>query len=105
MPSPLMNVAIARAAERVPGLRRLPLARLVIITELAILAKAHLDRLTPNERRRLLILLRDARCWPKNLGGRDRREFDDLIGKLEPHLFARAAAERFSPTGSSRRRA
>jgi len=98
-----MNVALARAAERVPGLRRLPLARLVIIAELAILAKAHLDRLTPSERKRLLILLRDAKGWPKNLSDRDRREFEKLVSKLEPHMFANAAAEKFSPVSGFKR--
>src|SRR5579863_3175443 len=87
MPSPLMNVAAARAAQRLPGLRRLPLARLVIVTELAILAKAHLDRLTPAERRRLLELVALARGWPKNLSGRNGREFEKLVSKLEPKLF------------------
>jgi hypothetical protein len=104
MPSPFANVAIARAAERVPGLRRLPLARLVILAELAILAKAHLDRLTPAERRRLLMLLRDAKGFPKNLRDRDRREFEKLVNKLEPQLFASAAAEKFSPVGGLTRR-
>jgi hypothetical protein len=99
-----MNVAIARAAERVPGLRRLPLARLVILAEVAILAKAHLDRLTPSERRRLLILLRDAKGVPKNLSRGDQHEFEKLLSKLEPQLFANTAAEKFSPLGGFGRR-
>jgi hypothetical protein len=104
MPAPLANIAIARAAERLPGLRRLPLARLVIAAELAVLAKAHLDRLKPSERKRLLILLRDARGIPKNLTGRDRREFEKLVEKLEPSIFASTAAEKFSPLGGLSRR-
>ncbi len=99
-----MNVALAQAAQRMPGLRRLPLARVVILAELAILAKAHLDRLTPGERRRLLVLLRDARGWPKNLTGRDRREFEKLTAKLEPERFASVAAEKFSPLSGLGRR-
>jgi hypothetical protein len=104
MPAPIANIALARAAERLPGLRRLPLARLVIAAELAVLAKAHLDRLKPVERRRLLILLRDARGMPKNLSGRDRREFEKLVGKLEPKMFASTAAEKFSPLSGVKRR-
>lgn len=99
-----MNVAAARAAQRLPGLRRLPLARLVIVTELAILAKTHLDRLTPAERRRLLELLAQAHGWPKNLSGRNSREFEKLVGKLEPKLFAHTAVEKFVPSGSGARR-
>jgi len=97
-----MNVAAARTAQRLPGLRRLPLARLVILAELAILAKTHLDRLTPSERRRLIELLAQARGWPKNLSGRNSREFDKLIAKLEPKLFAHSAVEKFSPGGGGR---
>jgi hypothetical protein len=104
MPTPFANVALARAAERLPGLRRLPLARLVIVAELAILAKAHLDRLKPAERRRLLVLLRDARGMPKNLSDRDRREFEKLVAKLEPKMFANTAVDKFSPVGGLKRR-
>jgi hypothetical protein len=104
MPTPFANVALARAAERLPGLRRLPLARLVIVAELAILAKAHLDRLKPAERRRLLVLLREARGIPKNLSDRDRREFEKLVAKLEPKIFANTAVDKFSPVGGLRRR-
>ncbi|MGH2842734.1 MAG: hypothetical protein ACRDKL_04015 [Solirubrobacteraceae bacterium] len=105
MSSPFMTVAVARAMERVPGLRRLPLARLVILAEVAILAKAHLDRLSPRERRQLLTLLRDAKCMPRTLSSAERREFEDLIAKLEPQLFANTAAEKFSPLrGFGRRR-
>jgi len=95
----LVNVAVARAVQRLPLLRRLPLPELVILAELAVLAKAHLDRLTPAERRRMLVLLRDARLWPKNLPGKERRELGKLVSKLEPGLFARAAVERVSPLG------
>lgn len=97
MSSLFMNVAVARAAERLPGLRRLPLARLVILAELAILAKAHFERLTPAERRRLVLLLRNAKGLPRNLTERDRRELERLVAKVEPKAFASAAVERLSP--------
>ncbi len=102
-PSPLMNVAVARAAERLPVLKRLPLARLGIVAEVAILAKEHLDLLTPKERRRLLILLRDARLWPANLSDKDRREFERIVAKLDPKAFAARAVAKFSPLGGTRR--
>jgi hypothetical protein len=103
MPSPFMNVAVARAAERLPGLRRLPLARLVILADVAILAKTHLDRLTPAERRRLLMLVKDAKGRPRNLSQHQRSELEGLIAKIEPKDFASQAVERLTPLGKRRR--
>ncbi|HWD69260.1 MAG TPA: hypothetical protein VG293_03635 [Solirubrobacteraceae bacterium] len=102
MPSPLMNVAAARAAQRLPGLRRIPLARLVLLAELGMLAKVHYERLTPAERRRIVLLLREARGWPQNLSERERRELSKLVAKVEPKAFANAAVERFSPLAGRR---
>ncbi len=102
MPSPFMNVAVARAAQRLPGLRRVPLARLVLLAEVAMLAKAHYELLTPSERRRLVLLVRDARGLPQNLSERERRELRKLVAKVEPRIFANEAAQRFSPLGSRR---
>jgi hypothetical protein len=103
MPSPFTNVAVARAAERLPGLRRLPLARLVIVAEVAMLAKTHFERLTPAERRRLVTLVKDAKGRPSNLTQRQRRELEGLIAKIEPRAFATQAVERFAPLGKRRR--
>jgi hypothetical protein len=97
-----MSVAVARAAQRLPGLKRLPLARLVLLAEVAVLAKAHYELLTPNERRRLVVLIRDARGMPRNLSERERRELRKLVAKVEPKLFATEAAQRFSPLGPRR---
>lgn len=97
MPSPIVNLAVARAVGRLPGLRRLPLARLVMLAELAMLAKTHLDRLTPSERRRLVVLVRDARGRPRNLPARHRAEFEGLVAKLEPKVFMEHAVDKFSP--------
>lgn len=103
MPSPLMNVAVARAAQRLPLLKRMPLARLVLLAEVAMLAKAHFERLTPAERRRLVLLVKHARGWPHNLPQRERDELRKLVAKVEPRAFADEAAQRFSPLGSPRR--
>ncbi len=102
MPSLFTNVAVARAAQRLPVLRRLPLARLVVLAEVALLAKTHLDRLTPAERRRMLLLVRDARGRPRNLSERERRELGKLVAKVEPKAFASEAARKFSPLRSRR---
>lgn len=104
MRSPVMTIAVARAAERLPGLRRLPLARLVILAELALLAKDHLDRLTPAERRRLIVLVRDAKGRPSNLPARQRSELEKLIAKVEPKAFATQAVQKFSPLAKKKRR-
>ena len=97
-----MNVAVARAAQRLPGLRRMPLARLVLLAELGMLAKIHFERLSPAERRRLVVLVRDAKGWPQNLSEREQRELKKLVAKVEAKAFANEAVERFSPLGGRR---
>ena len=98
-----MNIAAARAAQRLPGLRRIPLARLVVLAELGMLAKVHYERLTPAERRRIVLLLKEAKGLPQNLGERERKELNKLVAKVEPKAFANEAVERFSPLAGSRR--
>jgi hypothetical protein len=97
MPSPIYNVALARAARRLPLVKRIPLAWMVIAAEVAMLAKTHYERLNHPERRRLVILLKEAKGQPRNMSNRDRAEFERLVTKLEPKLFAQAAAQKFSP--------
>ena len=53
--------AIAGVASRIPGLRRLPVFKLLAIGEVALLARSHIRRLDPDERRRLVELLRKGR--------------------------------------------
>jgi hypothetical protein len=80
-----------------PGLRRLPIMRLLAIGEIAVLARDHIERLTPAERRRLVVLMRRGRGRPSNLNTRDRRDLAALIAKVEPRAFAGAAADKLSP--------
>lgn len=94
--SPLVR-RLGRAAEHAPGLRRVPVMRLLMLGEVALLARQHIERLDPRERRRLVVLLREARGRPRNLNGRERQELQDLVAKAEPKLFAQAAAEKLSP--------
>ena len=103
MPSKAFNLAVARAAERLPVLRRLPLVRLLVLGAVVMLAREHFERLTPRDRRRLVVLVRDARGHPGRLSASQRRELEDLIAKAEPKLFARTAAEKLSPVSVKRR--
>lgn len=93
----LVTRSLGHVATRVPGLRRLPVFKLISIAEVAILAREHLLRLTPAERRRLLELMRVARGRPSQLGTADRDELAELVAKLEPRRLAGHAADRMSP--------
>ncbi len=88
---------LERTAGKVPGLKRIPVARLIVIGEVAMLARAHFERLEPDERRRLVTLMSRAHGRRRNLSDRDRAEFAALTAKLDPRLFAGLVAERFSP--------
>jgi hypothetical protein len=100
----LVNVAAARMLERLPGLKRLPLTEFVILAEIAFLAKQHYERLTPKERRRIVMIVRESGGHPSNLTDGQRREFMELISKAEPRTFAMTAAQKLSPLSLKRRR-
>ncbi len=85
------------AASRIPGIRRIPVLKLLAVAEISLLAHSHLMRLTPDERRRLYRLMRAARGRPSSLSDRERDELADLVTKLEPRLLAGEAASRLSP--------
>lgn len=97
MANSMFTRVVGRAAERMPVLRRLPVMRLLLLGQVVLLARDHIERLTPNERRRLVVLMRDARGRPSNLSNRERDELQALIAKADPKLFASAAAETLSP--------
>jgi hypothetical protein len=84
-------------AKRVPLVRRLPIMRVLLIGEIALIARTHIERLTPQERRRIVVLLRDARGRPSALSPDERAELEALVAKAEPKLFAAAAAHKLSP--------
>jgi len=88
---------------RIPGLKRLPVLKLLAICEIALLARTHISRLEPDERRRLIDLLRKGRGRPKNLSGPDREELGQLLSKTEPRLFAGLVADKLSPVPLPRR--
>jgi hypothetical protein len=97
------NSLLLMTARKVPGLKRIPIAKLIVVGEVAMLARTHVERLDPDERRRFLSLMARARGRSRNLSSRDRAEFAALTAKLEPRLFAGLVADRFSPVPLPRR--
>jgi hypothetical protein len=97
MPSSTTNRVISVASRRVPGLRRLPMLKLLALGEVLILAQHHLAKLDQGERRRLVELIRVGRGRRRNLSLRERDELSTLIEKAEPREFAATAAQKLSP--------
>ena len=95
--------AIAHGASRVPGLKRLPVLKLIAIGEIALLAREHAVKLTGDERRRLLALVRKGRGRRSRLSPDERDELAQLLAKAEPRLFAGAAVDKLSPVPLPRR--
>ena len=86
---------------RSPWVKRLshgvPVARVLLVVQLAILAQRHLRKLDSAQRRRLLALLARTRGRPRSLPAGERRELLYLLARLEPRLFFGTAARRVSP--------
>jgi len=87
---------LGRTLGGVRALRRIPIARLIVLGELVLLAREHVVRLEPQERRRILELVRRGRGRPSNLTTRERRELASLIEKAEPRLFLGSAVEKLA---------
>jgi hypothetical protein len=104
IPSSFYVLAVGRAAERLPLLRRMPVARLLIMGQILLLAKDHIEKLSPKERRRLVMLVKNTRGIPSNLTPAARTELEGLIAKVEPKLFAQTATQMFSPLPIGKRR-
>jgi len=94
---------MARAVSRVSALRRLPVAKLLAAAEIVLLAREHLAKLEPHERRRIAELVRIGRGRTRNLTPHQRAELAALVAKAEPRLFVRLAAEKLSPVPVPRR--
>jgi hypothetical protein len=95
--------ALAHAAGRVPGLKRLPMLKLLALAEIALLARDHLGKLEPGERRRLVGLVRQGHGRPSHLSPAERDELARLVAKAEPRRFAGLMADRLSPVPLPRR--
>jgi hypothetical protein len=103
MPPGLLNMGLGKASERVPGLRRIPMVKLLSAAELALVARDHVVRLSPPERRRLLTLVRTGRGGRSRLTDAERDELEGLLIKLQPRLFVGEAINRLSPVPLPRR--
>lgn len=103
MPSGRVTHSLGKATERIPGLRRVPVVKLLAAAEVAVLARDHLMRLTPAERRRLVTLVRIGRGRRSRLTGRERRELEDLLSKLDARTLLGEAVDRLSPVPLPRR--
>jgi hypothetical protein len=91
------NHLLVRGAGHVPGLKRLPLFKLLAIAEIAVLAAGHVNRLTPAERKRAVDLIMLGRGRPGNLTAKEREELAQIVAKTQPRLFAGLAADKLSP--------
>jgi hypothetical protein len=80
-----------------------PALKLLAIGEIALAARAHAVRLTPDERRRLIRHVRTHRGRPSRLSEGERAELRELVAKAEPRLFAGTVADALSPVPLPRR--
>jgi hypothetical protein len=95
--------SVGRAARGVPGLRRIPVLKLLAAAEIAMLARDHVLRLDSGERRRLIQLIRIGRGRRRNLSEPERDELTELVLKMEPRQLAGHAVDRLSPVPIPRR--
>ena len=95
--------SLGAAARHVPGLKRIPVLKLLALAEVLLLARDHVMWLTPPERRRFLQLVRLGRGRRRNLSDVERLELATLIAKMEPRLFAGATVDKLSPLPLPRR--
>jgi hypothetical protein len=103
MPSGLVTRTAGKVADRVPGLRRVPVVQLLTVAELALVTRDHLMRLTPEERRRLVTLVRVGHGRRDRLTDAERLELEDIVGKLAPRQLVGEAVSKLSPVPLPRR--
>lgn len=98
MPLGKVTHSVAKATEKVPGLRKVPVVMLLSAAEVAMLARDHLtQRLTPAERRELVHLVYVGRGRRARLTEAERSDLERLVAKLEPRRMLGDAAGRLSP--------
>jgi hypothetical protein len=99
----LARNGLIHGVTRVPGLRRLPMLKLLAAGEIALLARTHITKLDAVERRRFVELMRKGHGRPSTLSPDEREELSGLVARAEPRLFAGLAADRLSPIPLPRR--
>ena len=62
---------------------------LLAVAEVAVALRDHLGRLEPDERRRLVQIVRESKGRPSNLSNRERKELRRILDKVEPRELAR----------------
>jgi hypothetical protein len=95
--------SVGRVARGVPGLRRIPVLKLLAAAEIAMLTRDHVLLLDRGERRRLFELIRIGRGRRRNLSDPERDELAKLVAKMEPRLLAGHAVDKLSPVPIPRR--
>jgi hypothetical protein len=103
MPSGYVTHTAGKLADKVPGLRRVPLVQVLTAAELALLTREHLMRLTPDERHRLLTLVRIGHGRRARLTASERIELEDIVDKLAPRHLVGEAVSKLSPMPLPRR--
>jgi hypothetical protein len=78
-------------------LRKIPIARLLAVGEVVMLAREHYNKLGPADRRRFVQLMARGRGRPGRLTASERAELAMLVLKADPSQFARLAVQRLSP--------
>ncbi len=68
-----------------------------------MLAREHMTRLSPSERRRVLELIRIGHGRPSHLSMSQRAELAALLARMEPRLFAGYVVDKLSPLPLPRR--
>ncbi len=101
MPIPVPNNL--RAAAGVGG-RWAVWLRILVLANVALAIKRHLDLLEAEEKRDLADLVRRSKGRPSNLSRAERERLRGLVDKLEPAGLAREAAESVVPLRGSGRR-
>lgn len=101
----MANPLITRTLGRAGALRKVPVARLVAVAEVIVLAREHFNRLEPHERHRLVELVRHGHGRPTNLSAKERKELGSLLAKIEPRAFVQVAVAKVTgvPMGGKRR--
>src|SRR5215213_4793704 len=99
----MANRILKHGVTRIPGLKRLPMLKLLAVAEIALLVRDHVGRLEPQERRRLVELIRKGRGRRNGLPEDERAELATLVAKAEPRRFVGMTADKLSPVPLPRR--